>query len=350
MTVCTVEWKPTLNTESEWLRKISEVNQPTFISRIGWDVSGIFSLQDSSMVLELTLGSFSLLSHLQLLPVWLFCSMSFLFCMFFCVLDLTSWVMLQDTLHRHVGAWFTQIASNGQLVMHLPQMDSYCFSVAPNLKHHGQSDFNPTLEDTLEHLKALLECSPWRPTMALVIPFHRNSNSGHGIVSVTIPESLPGHGPWSLSIWCKFGSWWPKQCEAVDQSDCQPMYLKGVVVFCKSTIPLCLNTLMVMPPHGMAAVADPFQLSHQSRGCLCWGYRKLLPSSSTSSRQFIQLLHLCLGKWCHLQKLCPYQIGPNPPRMSLSHMRPDHQYSLNFLLQHHHQDQQWPWLHWKRGW
>ena len=39
-----------------------------------------------------------------------------------------------------------------------------------------------------------------------------------------------------------------------------PTHLKGVAVFLKSAILLCLNALMVMSPDGQAAVADPFQL------------------------------------------------------------------------------------------
>ena len=127
--------------------------------------------QDSSVPLELTSGSFFLLPHLQLIFVWLFHLMSFLFCMFFCMLGLTPWVVLQDALCRQAGKQFTEITSVGQLVMHFPQMGCYCFNVAPNLKHQGKNDFNPTLKDTLEHLKASLEYSPWRPTMILVIPF-----------------------------------------------------------------------------------------------------------------------------------------------------------------------------------
>ena len=43
--------------------------------------------------------------------------------------------------------------------------------------------------------------------------------------------------------------------------DCHSTHLKGVVVFCKSIILYCLNALMVMSPHGLVAVADPFKLS-----------------------------------------------------------------------------------------
>ena len=49
--------------------------------------------------------------------------------------------------------------------------------------------------------------------------------------------------------------------EQLVSPDCHPKHVKGVVVFCKSTIPLCLNALMGMSPHGLAAFADPFQLS-----------------------------------------------------------------------------------------
>ena len=39
------------------------------------------------------------------------------------------------------------------------------------------------------------------------------------------------------------------------------VHLKGVVDFHKSTIPLLFDELMVVSPHGLAAVTDPFQLS-----------------------------------------------------------------------------------------
>ena len=42
---------------------------------------------------------------------------------------------------------------------------------------------------------------------------------------------------------------------------CNFSHLKGVAVLCKTTILLCSNALMVMSPHVLATVADPFQLS-----------------------------------------------------------------------------------------
>ena len=53
-----------------------------------------------------------------------------------------------------------EVTSDSQLVMHFPKMGVYHFSVAPNWKHQWQNDFNPTMEDTLEHLKVLGECRP----------------------------------------------------------------------------------------------------------------------------------------------------------------------------------------------
>ena len=79
--------------------------------------------------------------------------------MFFCMLGLTSWPVLQDALHRYAGKRLTEVTSGGQLVMHFPQMGGYCVSVAPQLEALEQNDFNLTLEDTLEHLKVSLKCS-----------------------------------------------------------------------------------------------------------------------------------------------------------------------------------------------
>ena len=129
----------------------------------------LFSLQDSSVPLKLTLGSFFLLCHLRLLLVWLLHLMSFLFCMFYFALDLTSWVVFQDDLCWHAGEWLAEDTGDGQAVIYFPQMSGFSV-LPPSLKHQGQNDFSPTLADTMEHQKASLECSPWRPTMALVIP------------------------------------------------------------------------------------------------------------------------------------------------------------------------------------
>ena len=53
-----------------------------------------------------------------------------------------------------------------------------------------------------------------------------------------------------LSLWCKFWNQWPQQCgEALVSPDHHFLHLKGVAVFCKSTIPLCSNALKVMSPH-----------------------------------------------------------------------------------------------------
>ena len=35
----------------------------------------------------------------------------------------------------------------------------------PNLKHQGQNDLGPLLEDIIEHQNAYLMCSPCRPTV-----------------------------------------------------------------------------------------------------------------------------------------------------------------------------------------
>ena len=91
-------------------------------------------------------------------------------------------------------------------------------------------------------------------------------------------------------------------------------------------------------------------LKPQSRGFLCWAYRKLVPSSGTSPGQFIWWLHLCPSTWHSLWRLCPYQSLPHPHLISLSQMRPDLWYSSSLLPQYHHQDQLWPWFDWKGGW
>ena len=49
--------------------------------------------------------------------------------------------------------------------------------------------------------------------------------------------------------------------EQLVSPDHHPMHFERVAIFHKSVIPLYLNALMVMSPHGLAAVADAFQLS-----------------------------------------------------------------------------------------
>ena len=123
--------------------------------------------------------------------------------------------------------------------------------------------------------------------------------------------------------------------------DHYPTDLKGVAVFCKSTIPLCLNALMVMSPHGLVAVANPFQLSLSPEAAfveptgILYPLLELLLGSSYDH-------FVCVVASDAIPRSCVYISQPCLPWMSLSQMRPDHWYSLNFLPQYCHQDQQWP--------
>ena len=49
--------------------------------------------------------------------------------------------------------------------------------------------------------------------------------------------------------------------EQLVSPDHHAMHLKGVVVIHKSTVPFCLNAVMVMSPHSLVAFANPFQLT-----------------------------------------------------------------------------------------
>ena len=49
--------------------------------------------------------------------------------------------------------------------------------------------------------------------------------------------------------------------EQLVSPDHHPMHLKEIAVFCKGTILLHLNALMVMSLHGLVHFTDPFQLS-----------------------------------------------------------------------------------------
>ena len=314
----------------------------THIHQQNWmeGVGHLFALQDSSVLHNLTLGSFFLLLHLAHLLVWLFHLVSILFCAFFHVCGLTAWAVLQTALHRHAGKWLTEVESDGQLVMDFPEMGGYHFSVASQLEAPGAELF-------YHHTGGHIEASKGIAQMHVPKAYHGPSHSLFievVIVGVVLFQQQyrglyldMGFGLWVSGV--NLGVSGHSNAEQLVSPDLYPVHLKGVAVFNKSSILLCLNALMVMSPHGLVAVVDHFQ----SRGFLCWAYRKPIPSS----RQFVWSLHLCLSTWCSLQRLCPYQSQPLSPFMSLNQMRPDLLYSLSFQLQYHHQDQWWPWLDWK---
>ena len=152
---------------------------------------------------------------------------------------------------------------------------------------------------------------------------------------MTIPEFLPCHGLWPSSLWCKFWVSGLNDAEQLVSSDNHSLHLKEVVVFCKSTIQICFNALMVMSPHILTTVTDPFQYSLSPEVALL-SLQEALLSSSTSSRWFVWSPHLCLNMWHSLQRQCPYQSWPHSPLTSLSWMRPDLWYSLSFPLQFCH--------------
>ena len=49
--------------------------------------------------------------------------------------------------------------------------------------------------------------------------------------------------------------------EQLVSPDHHPAHFKGIAVFCKSTILLPMNVLMVMSPDRLVAFTDPFQLN-----------------------------------------------------------------------------------------
>ena len=90
--------------------------------------------------------------------------------------------------HHHprgtnVEEWDWGITTKCELCISSPESDRWDYSrtslkwvavvsvLPPSLKQQGQNNFSPTMVDMLKHWKALLICSPWRPTMALVVPF-----------------------------------------------------------------------------------------------------------------------------------------------------------------------------------
>ena len=163
----------------------------------------------------------------------------------------------------------------------------------------------------------------------------------------------PAMGFSPLSLWCKFKSWWPLPCGAVGQSwtsSCE--FQRSYAVSCKSTDPTSFgHALMVISPTQPGGCCQSFSVEPLSRDCLCWAWQEAHALFWYFFHgKFIWSLCLCLCKGCSPWKVCPYWSWPHPPWMSLSQMRPHHQYSSNLLLQYHHQDQWWPWLDWKGGW
>ena len=196
-----------------------------------------------------------LLWHLGPLLAQLFHLMSLLFCTFFCELGLTAWAVLQDTLHRYAGEWLTGIPGNGQLVMHFLQMGGYCFSVAPHLeapgaeRHIGASKGITQMQPLKTYHGC---CHPLFIEMVIiaVVLFQWQYQSLHLVV---------GFGLWVSGV--NFGVSGHGNVEKLVSPAHHTAYLKGFVVFHKSTIPLCLNAVMIMSPHGLAAVTDHFKLS-----------------------------------------------------------------------------------------
>ena len=112
---------------------------------------------------------------------------------------------------------------------------------------------------------------------------------------------------------------------------CHFLHLKRVAVLHKSTIPLCSNTLMVMSPHFLVTVTDPFQLSLQEAHT---PLPVLLPGSL-----YRHLLYV--WTWDTVSGSCVHVSHPHSPLMTLSLKRPDPWYSSSFLLQSCLPDWQW---------
>ena len=211
MTVCLTEWRLAQTMKLGWSRNIQEVNQPTFSS---WTRQKVLS----DILLFMT--PWWPLSWVTRMPpfipaglgllVWLFCLfLSLLFCMLLVVFGITSRMVVQDALCVHAGKWPAYVAHNCHPKMHLSKMDGNCFGVPPSFRHQGQNDFSPTLAEMLEGLKVSLVCSPWRLTMAQVIPFSYNDRSIHGIVLEIVWRFSHGHGPQPLIPMGGYLSGWP---------------------------------------------------------------------------------------------------------------------------------------------
>ena len=118
--------------------------------------------------------------------------------------------------------------------------------------------------------------------------------------------------------------------EQLVSPDPHPRHLKGAAVFPKTTIPLCLNTLMIMFPHCLVVFVNPFQLSLVQNLPLL-----SLQEAGTLSQYFLWAVctvTLSVSKQV-MQSLEAVSISESTTSSwtNLSQMRPDHQYSSNFL-------------------
>ena len=105
-----------------------------------------------------------------------------------------------------------------------------------------------------------------------------------------------GFSLWVSSV--NFGTSGLYNVEQLVIPDFHFLHLKGVVVFCKSTMPLCSNALIVVSPHVLATVTDSFQLS-------------LSPEAAFSQFTLLELLvgslygHLmCVWAWDAVSRGC----------------------------------------------
>ena len=147
--------------------------ESTHIHQQNWTegVGHLFTLQDSSVLPNLPLGCIFLFSCLGLFLMQLLCLlMSFLFCTFFSMFGLASWVVSKMLCAGMLANNLQRSHTIANLYCTCLRWVAIISVLPPNLKHQEQNDFSPTLENMLEHLKASPECSPWRPIMALVIP------------------------------------------------------------------------------------------------------------------------------------------------------------------------------------
>ena len=315
-----VEWKLT------WNARFERLEQPVFTSGIGLKVLGIFHPTGFISVPWTDFRELFPALLLGLLFVWL---------------DLTSWVVLQDDLHWHVSKCFANVTSISQLIVDFSQMDSYYFHVVPSLKYQGQNDFSLTPANTLEHQKASLVCSPWRPTMGLVVPFIELVIVGVILIQWQYQSLCPatGFGLWlssvnfELVVLAMWSNWSVLTIIFTSQRSCSfPQEQDPTLFKCSyGHVPTnpgdCYWSFSVQPPY---------------RDCLCSVYRKPVLSSCNSCRQFVWKPWLCLNMRCSVLRLCPCRSHPYSTLMTLSLRTPDCQHSLSFHPQSCLPDWWWP--------
>ena len=94
----------------------------------------------------------------------------FIFHMFFVTFCLAPWMRIKDALCGQASEHQAYVTHDHYPIVYLQRWMAIVLVFPPSLRHQGQNDFNPTLAETLGHLKVSPKCNPCKLTMAQVMP------------------------------------------------------------------------------------------------------------------------------------------------------------------------------------